>query len=68
MDQPGFEDVVTATSEHPERVLAVTVPVLKIISVCSSTGLREQRPLIEALIRLGPVTKRVRLTITNHPV
>jgi hypothetical protein len=52
--------------KHPERILAITVPVLSMVTVSSSSGLREQRPLIEAAIRLGPITKRVRLTITNR--
>lgn len=51
---------------RPERVRIVRVPVLGIIVVSSSTGMREQRPLIEAAIRLGPVTKVVRLTVTNR--
>jgi hypothetical protein len=28
--------------------------------------MREQRPVIEATLRLGPVSKRVRLTVTNR--
>jgi hypothetical protein len=52
--------------KHPERVTRVRVPVLKTVLVCSSTGIREQRPLIETLVRLGPVTKRIRVTITKR--
>jgi hypothetical protein len=52
--------------KHPERITVVCAPVLKFIKVSSSTGLCEQRPLIETVVRLGPVTKRVRLTVTNR--
>jgi hypothetical protein len=52
--------------KHPERVTVVTAPVLKTVLVANSMCIREQRPLIETVIRLGPITKRVRLTITNR--
>lgn len=51
---------------RPERVRSVRVPVLGMVVVSSSTGMREQRPLIEAAIRLGAMTKVVRLTVTNR--
>jgi hypothetical protein len=51
---------------HPERVTVVTVPVLQIVVVTSSTGIQEKRPLIEAVIRLGPITKRIHVTVTNR--
>jgi hypothetical protein len=52
--------------KHPERVTLVSAPVLKTVVVSSSTGIREERPLIETVIRLGPVTKRIHVTITNR--
>ena len=52
--------------KHPERVTAVSAPVLKFVTVRSSTGIWERRPLIETVVRLGPVTKRVRLTVANR--
>jgi hypothetical protein len=51
---------------HPERVTIVTAPVLEMVLVTSSTGMQERRPLIETTIRLGPVTKRIRATVTNR--
>jgi hypothetical protein len=51
---------------HPERVKVVEVPVLQTVVVCNSSGIREQRPLIECEVQIGPVTKRVRLTVTNR--
>ena len=36
------------------------------VAVKNSAGLSEQRPLIEALVRLGPVAKRIPLTVTNR--
>jgi hypothetical protein len=52
--------------KYPERVTVVSAPVLKLITVSSSTGTYETRPLIETVVRFGPVTKRVRLTVTNR--
>jgi hypothetical protein len=51
---------------HPERLLDIVVPVLRMAVVSNSAGMREQRPVVETTIRLGLVTKRVRLTITNR--
>ena len=51
---------------NPERVDQVVTPVLRMIVVSNSNGMREQRPLVETTLRLGTVTKRVQLTITNR--
>lgn len=51
---------------HKERIKIVEVPVVDLVKVRCSNGSTEERPLIEAEIRLGPVTKRVRLTVTNR--
>ncbi|HZU35519.1 MAG TPA: RimK/LysX family protein, partial [Gemmataceae bacterium] len=42
------------------------VPVARMVVVCNSGGMREQRPLIEAEVQLGPVVKRIGLTVTNR--
>lgn len=52
--------------KHPERVRVVTVPVLDLIAVRNTSGQPEQRPLIEATVRLGPLTKRVRFTVADR--
>ncbi len=51
---------------RPDDVRELVVPVLQMVVVSNSGGMREQRPLVETTLRLGPVTKRVRLTITNR--
>jgi hypothetical protein len=51
---------------HPERVLEVDVPVVQMVVVRNSGGIHEERPLIETAIRLGPVTKRIRLTVCRR--
>jgi hypothetical protein len=51
---------------RPERVKTIRVPVLEMLVVSNSGGMRELRPVIEANIRLGPVTKSVRLTVANR--
>jgi hypothetical protein len=48
------------------RLKVVEVPVLRMVVVSNSSGMREQRPLIEARICLGPVDKVIRLTVTNR--
>jgi hypothetical protein len=52
--------------KHPERLTLVRASVLRMIVVSNSGGMREQRPLIEAEVRLGPITKRIALTVTNR--
>ena len=42
------------------------VPVLEIVVVRSSSGIWEERPLIETVVRLGPITKRIQVTVTNR--
>jgi hypothetical protein len=51
---------------HPEKVRVVQVPVLRMVVVSNSGGAQEERPLIETRLRLGPVVKRVCLTVTNR--
>lgn len=51
---------------HPERLTTVRVPVKCMVVVCNSNGMREQRPLVETRVRLGPVVKCIALTITNR--
>jgi hypothetical protein len=52
--------------KKPEVLAVVETPVLKMVVVTSSTGNREQRPVVETVVRLGSVEKRIRLTITNR--
>ncbi len=52
--------------KHPERVRVITVPVLGLIVVRNTSGQPEQRPLIEATVRLGPLTKRIRFTVADR--
>jgi hypothetical protein len=60
-------DLQLALSQrHPERLTRVQAPVLQTIVVMNSSGLREQRLLIETRVQLGPVLKPIRLTITNR--
>jgi hypothetical protein len=51
---------------HPERVKVVRARVLETIVVSNSSGISEQRPLIEVKIRMGPLVKVVRLTVANR--
>ena len=51
---------------EPSRVVVVQAPVLKMVGVTCSSGVRERRPLLETTIRLGPLERRIRLTIANR--
>jgi hypothetical protein len=52
--------------KRPNRYRIIETAIVCMVSVCNTGGLRELRPLIETTLRLGPVTKRIRLTITNR--
>ena|SRR5271156_3411287 len=52
--------------KRPERLTRIQTPVLKMVVVRNSGGTPEQRPLIEAEIRLGQVSRRVHLTVANR--
>jgi hypothetical protein len=51
---------------RPEKTTLVEAPVLRMVHVTNTGGSREERPLIETTIRLGPVQKRIRLTVTRR--
>jgi hypothetical protein len=52
--------------KYPDRQVVVQAPVLGMVVVCNSNGMREQRPVVETTVQLGPITKRVRMTLTNR--
>jgi hypothetical protein len=56
----------TLNRKKPGRVRVVEAPVLGLTRVVCSNGVCEQRPVVAALIRLGPVEKRIRLTLTKN--
>jgi hypothetical protein len=51
---------------HPGRFTRIHTPVLRTVLVRNSGGVREERPLVETAVRLGPIHKRIRITITNR--
>jgi hypothetical protein len=51
---------------HPGRFTRVHTPVLRTVLVRNSGGMREERPLVETAVRIGPIQKRIRITITNR--
>src|SRR5262249_62263614 len=52
--------------KHPERLTVVHTPVLKMVMVSNSSGVCEERPLIQTAIRLGPVVTPLFLTVTDR--
>jgi hypothetical protein len=51
---------------RPERVRLVRTPVVRFVIVRNSGGAAERRPVVEVLARVGPVEKRIRLTVTSR--
>ncbi len=51
---------------HPGRFTRIQTPVLRTVIVSNSGGMREERPLVETAVRIGPIHKRIRITITNR--
>jgi hypothetical protein len=58
--------VISLSRHRPEHVLRIEEPVVKLVRVRNSFGDETFRPLIEPVVRLGPVTRRVRLTVTDR--
>jgi hypothetical protein len=57
---------VPLSHRHPERQTLVEAPVLRMLAVRNTGGVGERRPLVETTLRLGPVTKRIRLTVARR--
>lgn len=70
LDRPGGTLArirLVLSRRHKERVRVVEAPVLQFTRVTSTSGACEERPVVTALIRLGPIEKRIRLTLANRP-
>jgi hypothetical protein len=50
----------------PQKITVVQTPILRMVVVSNSGGIREERPLIETTISLGPVCKLVQFTVANR--
>lgn len=57
---------VVPNRRRPERVRHLRTTVVGWANVRSSSGRIERRPVIEPLVRLGPVQRRIRLTVTDR--
>lgn len=58
--------VLALNRKAPEQRINVTVPVVATVVVRNSSGHRELRPVIETRVRIGPISKPIRLTVTNR--
>jgi hypothetical protein len=63
---PTVRLVLALNRHRPEKTAVIEAPVLRMVYVTNTGGGREERPMIETTIRLGPVRKRIRLTITSR--
>jgi hypothetical protein len=52
--------------KSPKQLTVFRVPVVGTVTVSNSSGMREHRPIIETTLSLGPVTKRVLVTVTDR--
>jgi hypothetical protein len=70
LDLPGggrVADLVLALDRKAlDSQIRLRVPVLGTVVVRNSSGQRELRPVVETRVRLGPLTKVIRLTVTNR--
>ena len=48
------------------RLKEVETPVVCMTAVRNTSGICEHRPVVEALVRLGPLLRRIRLTIASR--
>jgi hypothetical protein len=53
-------------NRRSRRVVEIRAPVLRQTRVRNSGGVCEERPVVEVLVRLGPVQKRIPLAVTNR--
>ena len=60
------EVTIGVDRRRPERKVTARVTVLGRVRVTDSGGHHEVRPVIETEILLGPVRKRIRVTLTNR--
>jgi hypothetical protein len=68
-DTPAGQAVrlqIAPSRRHLDRVVTVLAPVLRMVKVTSSNGTRQSRPLIEVPVQIGPVSRRIRLTVTDR--
>jgi hypothetical protein len=61
-----LEITIAPDRRRPERLVRARVHQLARIRVTDSGGHSELRPVIETLLVLGPVTKRVRVTLADR--
>lgn len=58
--------VIALSRRRPDLLRRVEEPVVKMVKVRSSSGEALFRPLIEPVMQLGGVTRRVRLTVSDR--
>ncbi len=64
--EADLEITLVPDRRRPERLVRARVRQLARIRVTDSGGHSELRPLVETLLVLGPVTKRIRVTLADR--
>jgi hypothetical protein len=69
-ERPSAEPLVNLElalhRRRPDRLTLVQAPLVGMVVVKNPGGRKEQRPVIEAVVRLGTVVKRIRMTVTRR--
>ena len=63
---PLLRMTIALSRRHHEHVKRIEEPVVGMVWVSSSSGCRQRRPLIEPLVRLGTIERRIRLTVSDR--
>ncbi|MFG0312574.1 MAG: ATP-dependent zinc protease, partial [Phycisphaerales bacterium] len=58
--------VARATKKRPERTVSVETDLVRTARVRPSTGKLQRRPVVEALVQIGPVARRVELSLVSR--
>jgi hypothetical protein len=64
----GYEATLTLAlyRRKPDKVVAMTLRVVEFVFVRNTSGRPEERPVVETMLRLGPITKRIRATVADR--
>jgi hypothetical protein len=60
-------DVVLKRTDPPEKYVPVEAELVRTSTVKPSTGKTQQRPVVRAMIHVGPVRKEIEISLVSRP-
>jgi len=66
LDEERVRFRVILSRRRPDRFVEVEAPVARRTVVRPSSGHRHERPVVEALVQIGPVSKRIEVTLAER--